>query len=70
MQSQGELSSLQTLVAISTITLFIPCIASIFMIVKERGLKIALGMIAFIFPFAILVGGLLYRLLLLLGWNG
>ncbi len=70
MQSQGELSSLQALVAISTITLFIPCIASIFMIVKERGLKIALGMIAFIFPFAILVGGFLYRLLSLLGWNG
>ena len=37
-------------------TLFIPCIANLFMIIKERGAMTALWMTAFIFPFAILVG--------------
>jgi ferrous iron transport protein B len=69
MQSQGHLSDLQALVSITTITLFIPCIASVFMMIKERGLKVALGMVAFIFPFSLLVGGLLMRLLSGLGWG-
>jgi len=42
-----------------TITLFAPCIANIFMIVKEHGMKTAVWMSAFIFPFAVLVGGIL-----------
>lgn len=69
MQQNGQLTDLQVLVSITTITLFVPCIASMFMLIKERGLKMGLGMIAFIFPFAILVGGLLYRLLSALGWG-
>lgn len=70
MEAQGLLSPIQIVVSIVTITLFIPCIASMFMIVKERGSKMALGMILFVFPFALLVGGLLFRLLTLVGWNG
>ncbi|NMB88306.1 MAG: ferrous iron transport protein B [Chloroflexi bacterium] len=70
MQSAGLLDPVQVVVSIVTITLFIPCIASIFMIVKERGAKVAAGMVLFIFPFAILIGGLLQRLLVLVGWNG
>ncbi len=69
MQNQGSLSPLQVIVSIVTITLFIPCIASVFMIVKERGGRMALAMTAFIFPFALLVGGLLYRVLLFFGWS-
>jgi ferrous iron transport protein B len=41
-----------------TITLFIPCIANVFMIAKERGWKTAAAMAAFIFPLAFAVGGL------------
>jgi ferrous iron transport protein B len=70
LQSDGILSPVQALVSIVTITLFIPCIASLFIIVKERGAKIALAMSLFIFPFALLVGGLLQRLLVFIGWNG
>lgn len=70
MESIGLLDQVQVLVAIVTITLFIPCIASLFMIIKERGAKMAAAMALFIFPFALLVGGLLQRLLVLLGWNG
>ena len=69
MQQHGQLNELQVVVAITTITLFVPCIASMFMLIKERGMKMGWGMIAFIFPFAILVGGLLYRLLNLFGWG-
>ncbi len=69
MQSQGHLNDLQALVSITTITLFIPCIASVFMMIKERGWKTALGMVMFILPFSILVGGLLMRLLSGLGWG-
>lgn len=70
METQGLLSPVQMVVSIVTITLFIPCIASLFMVIKERGGKIALAMTLFIFPFALLVGGLLQRLLVLVGWNG
>lgn len=70
MQSQGMLTPVQVVVAMVTITLFIPCIASVMMIAKERSWRTALGMTALITPLALLVGGLLYRALLLLGWNG
>ena len=51
----------QILVAMVTITLFMPCIANLFMIAKEQGKRIALAMTAFIFPFAFLVGGLVHH---------
>jgi ferrous iron transport protein B len=54
---QGLLSPVQAVVALVTITLFVPCVANFFVIVKEQGLRVALAMTAFIFPFAILVGG-------------
>jgi ferrous iron transport protein B len=41
-----------------TITLFVPCIASVLMIGKEHGALRALLMLALIMPTAILVGGL------------
>ena len=40
-----------------TITLFIPCIANVFMIAKERGVRVAAAMAAFIFPLAFAAGG-------------
>lgn len=49
----------QIVVALVTMTLFVPCIANFFMIVKEHGLRTALAMAAFIFPFAFAVGGVL-----------
>lgn len=69
MQSQGMLSPIQVVVAMVTITLFIPCIASVMMIAKERNLITALGMVVLIIPLAFLVGGLLYRTLVFIGWG-
>ncbi len=57
------LSPIQAVVGMVTITLFVPCIASVMMIVKEQGLKIAAAMLALIIPFAFLIGGLLNHLL-------
>jgi len=69
MQSQGLLSPLQVVVSMVTITLFIPCIASVMVIAKERGWRMAAGMMVLIFPLAFLVGGLLNRVLLGIGWQ-
>jgi len=59
MQKDGLLDPTQVVVSLVTITLFIPCIANLFMIAKERGVKSAIYMSVFIFPFALLVGGAL-----------
>lgn len=58
MQQEGLLDVTQVLVSLAVITLFVPCIANFFVIIKERGLRTAFLIAAFIFPFAILVGGL------------
>ncbi|MEW6590275.1 MAG: ferrous iron transport protein B [Pseudomonadota bacterium] len=59
----AELTPVQAVVGMVTITLFVPCIASLLVIVKEQGLRIAAAMLAVIVPFAFLVGGLLNHLL-------
>jgi ferrous iron transport protein B len=69
MQAQGLLTSQQVIVAMVTITLFIPCIASVMMIARERNWRTALSMVVIIFPLAFLVGGLLYRGLAWIGWG-
>jgi len=60
---RGALDPIQIVVSLVTMTLFIPCFASFLMIVKERGLRVAGLMVAFIFPFAFLVGGVLNAIL-------
>jgi len=59
MGQDGLLSPLQTVVSLVVISLFVPCIANLLMIFKERGWRTALAIMAFIFPFAVLVGILL-----------
>jgi ferrous iron transport protein B len=55
MSEEGKLDQIQLLVGLITITLFLPCIAQFFVTIKERGLKTALGISAFILTFAITV---------------
>jgi ferrous iron transport protein B len=69
LQSQGSLSPAQVVTAMVTITLFVPCIASVMMIAKERSWRAAVGMLVLIFPLAVLVGGLLARALAWVGWG-
>jgi ferrous iron transport protein B len=56
---EGLLDPVQIVVSLTVMTLFVPCIANFFMMVKERGLTAALYMVAFIFPFAFGVGGVM-----------
>lgn len=67
LQRTGMLSGVQTVVSLVTITLFVPCIAQYFMMVKERGWKLATLMAVFVTGVAVLVGGLLFRVLTLWG---
>lgn len=69
MASVGALTGSQVLVAMVTITLFVPCVASVLMIARERGVRTATGITALVFPLAFLIGGLLSRALALLGWG-
>lgn len=58
LQRAGEIDGTGVVVGMITLTLFVPCIANFFVIIKELGLRAALAIAAFIFPFAFLVGGL------------
>lgn len=59
---EGQLSPHQILVSLIVVTLFIPCVATVMMMVKEHGWKVGVAICAFVFPFAFLVGGLVNRL--------
>lgn len=59
MSKAGQLDTTQMVVALVTITLFIPCLANFLVIVKERGMRTAIWMALFIVPYAFLIGGML-----------
>jgi ferrous iron transport protein B len=54
---------IEVTVALVTITLFIPCIANFFMILKERGWKTGVAIASFILPFSIAVGAVVNLLM-------
>ncbi len=62
-----SLSPIQAIVGMITITLFIPCFASLMMMIKEQGTKTAMTMVAMIVPFAFFVGGI-FNLILRAVW--
>jgi ferrous iron transport protein B len=62
-----SLSPVQAVVGMITITLFIPCFASLMMMIKEQGTKTAMTMVAMIVPFAFFVGGV-FNLILRAVW--
>ena len=68
MARRGTLSTAQITVAAVTLTLFVPCIAQFLMMIRERGRKTAIGMFAFITPFAFGAGWLLHIVLRSMGW--
>jgi ferrous iron transport protein B len=59
----GQLSGVQSVVALTVMTLFVPCVANFLMMVRERGLRVGLAIIGVITPVAIFTGaGLNYVL--------
>jgi ferrous iron transport protein B len=63
----GALDPVQIVVSVVTITLFMPCVANFFMILKERGWRTAVAVSAFILPFALGTGAALSLVLRSLG---
>ncbi|MDP2916355.1 MAG: nucleoside recognition domain-containing protein [Dehalococcoidia bacterium] len=63
----GILVGVPLVVSAVTLTLFVPCIAQFSVMVKERGVKTAVAIALFIFPFAFLVGFVLNWALTSLG---
>lgn len=59
-----DLSIYQTVVALVTITLFVPCIASFLVMIKERGLKKGLIIWAGTWFFAFTIGGIVSQILM------
>ncbi|HEX7809923.1 MAG TPA: nucleoside recognition domain-containing protein, partial [Thermoanaerobaculia bacterium] len=63
MQRGGALDPKQTIVALTVITLFIPCVANFLVMVRERGKRAALAIAAFITAYAFAIGTLLNMVL-------
>jgi len=70
MARNGGLDSIQVVTSLVTITLFMPCIANFFVVIKEHGMKTAILMGLFIIPFALLIGGAVNYILRGIGWTG
>jgi ferrous iron transport protein B len=67
LNSSGELIGIPLVVSAVTLTLFIPCIAQFMVMIKERGVKTAIAVALFTFPFAFAVGYILNLVLITLG---
>ncbi|MBS1820030.1 MAG: ferrous iron transporter B [Acidobacteria bacterium] len=52
----GALTGVQAVVALTVMTLFIPCVANFLMIIKERGAKVAFTLLGVITPIAVFTG--------------
>ncbi len=58
-----ELTPVQVVVAVVTVVLFVPCVASVFIIIRERGLRVAAAIVGFVIAYAFAAGGALNYLL-------
>ena len=59
----GQLTGVQAVVALTVMTLFVPCVANFLMMVRERGLKTGFAIVGVITPIAVFTGaGLNYVL--------
>jgi ferrous iron transport protein B len=67
MAGEGALSGVQALVALTVMTLFVPCVANLLMIVKERGARVGAAILVFVTVVAIGTGTALNAALRLLG---
>lgn len=67
MFEKGLMDKLQAFVSLMVITLFVPCIANLFVIIKERGPKIAAAIATFVLFYAFLAGGVINFMLRFIG---
>ena len=60
MQRDGALTANQTVIALTVITLFIPCVANFLVMIRERGKRTAIAIAAFVTVYAFLIGAALH----------
>jgi ferrous iron transport protein B len=63
MSKAGELDGVQAVVALTVMTLFVPCVANFLMMVKEQGLKAAMGILGAVTVIALGTGVVLNAVL-------
>lgn len=63
----GRLSGAQAVVALTVMTLFVPCVANFLVIIKEQGLKAALAILGFVTVVALSTGAALHYGIQVLG---
>ena len=63
MAHDGSLSGVQAVVALTVMTLFVPCVANLLMIIKERGPRVGLAILTFVTIVALGTGTVLNALL-------
>ena len=63
MARTGALTHLQAVIALTVMTLFVPCVANFLMIVKERGLRIGIAILGFVTVLAVGTGAALNAVL-------
>ncbi|OFW04758.1 MAG: hypothetical protein A3H96_10095 [Acidobacteria bacterium RIFCSPLOWO2_02_FULL_67_36] len=63
MAHDGSLTGLQAVVALTVMTLFVPCVANLLMIIKERGLRVGVAILTFVTIVAISTGTVLNTIL-------
>ncbi len=68
LQTSGVLSVAQLTVSAVTLTLFVPCVAQFLVMIKERGIKVALMIFVFVTTLAFSSGWVLNKFLLATGW--
>jgi ferrous iron transport protein B len=66
MYGKGMMDNLQAFVATMVMTLFIPCTASTFVILKERGIPAGLAIVTFVTVYAVAAGALVNAVLRIL----
>ena len=59
MARNGVLTNVQAVVALTVMTLFVPCVANFLMIVKERGVRIGVAILTFVTVMAVGTGAAL-----------
>ncbi|MEA3361837.1 MAG: ferrous iron transport protein B [Thermodesulfobacteriota bacterium] len=67
LQSSGLLNATQLTVAAVTLTLFVPCVAQFLVMIKERGIKVAVVIFIFVTAMAFSSGWFLNKILLTTG---
>lgn len=68
LQTSGLLSVAQLTVSAVTLTLFVPCVAQFLVMLKERGVKVALIIFVFVTALAFSSGWVLNKFLYVTGW--